>query len=268
MRYSSRFFLYAPIALVLLLAAGVSLHWWRAASALEARLDAVNGRAVMPGVTLRFASRQVAGFPFSLDTQLRDVTLSVATADGPSRWQTEKFALHALTYGRDETILEAAGAQKLSWVEDGQTHALPFAVGSLRASAISDEAGLQRFDLDLFGFGSRAFIARRLQFHLRKNADKLDVLLVAADLRAPGCRPFNARMAGSLTEARALAPLLAGKMDWQTALAAWRGAQGRTSGPLAAVAAEDLVGVRGLRALTASSCRGRNPPRTYPGPRR
>jgi hypothetical protein len=266
MRYSSRFFLYAPIALVLLLTAGVSLHWWRAAAALEARLDAVNGHAVMPGVRFAFATRQVAGFPFSLDTELSGVTLSVVTADGPTRWQTEKFALHALTYGRDETIFEAAGAQRLTWVEAGQTHSLPFAVGSLRASAILDEAGLKRFDLDLAGFGSRAFIARRLQFHLRQNGDKLDYLLLMADLRAPGCSPFNTRMEGSLTEAQALAPLLAGRTDWQTALAAWRRAQGRTSGALRAVAAEDLV--RGLRTLTASSCRGRNPPPRYPGPHR
>jgi|WetSurMetagenome_2_1015567.scaffolds.fasta_scaffold324012_2 hypothetical protein len=268
MRYSSRFFLYAPIALVLLLAAGVSLNWWQTAAALEARLDAVNGLAVMPGVRFAFASRQVAGFPFSLDIELRDVTLSVATPNGPTRWQTEKFALHALTYGRDETIFEAAGAQKLSWVEDGKTHSLPFAAGSLRASAILDDARLQRFDLDLFGFGSRAFIARRLQFHLRRNTGTLDYLLLVADLRAPGCSPFNARMEGSLTEAQALAPLLAGKTDWQTALAAWRGAQGRTSGPLAALPAEDLAGGRGLRGVISPSCRGRNPPPRYPGPRR
>jgi hypothetical protein len=268
MRYSSRFFLYAPIALVLLLTAGVSLNWWRAAAALEARLDAINGHEVMPGVRFAFASRQVAGFPFSLDTELSGVSLSVATTEGPTRWQTEKFALHALTYGRDETIFEAAGVQKLTWVESGRQHALPFAVGSLRASAIQGQVGLQRFDLDLAGFGSRDFIARRLQFHLRRNGGKLDYLLLMADLRAPGCSPFKARMEGSLTEAGVLAPLLTGKQDWQTALAAWRTAQGKASGPLAAVAAEDMAGVRGLRTLTASSCRGRNPQRMYPGPHR
>jgi hypothetical protein len=259
MRYSSRFFLYAPVALVLLLAAGVSIHWWRAAATLEARLDALNGHEVMPGVRFAFASRQVAGFPFSLDTELHGMSLSVATADGPTRWQTEKFALHALTYGRHETIFEAAGAQRLSWVEDGQTHTLPFAVGSLRASAILDAAGLKRFDLDLAGFGSRAFIARRLQFHLRRNGDRLDVLLVVADLRAKDCHPRNARMAGSLSAVRALAPLLAGEQDWQTALAAWRAARGKfqpdvsvgetsreLQAPRLSLSAEDVIGILGL----------------------
>ena len=156
MRYSSRFFLYAPLALFLAITFGVGVHWWLAASALSARLQAMNGREITPGVTLRFASRTIAGFPFSLDTVFRGFSLRIDTPHGPSEWQPEKFAMHALTYGRDKTIFEAAGKQELHWTkDDGTARNLVFAVGSLHASAIRDPGGLARFDLDLVGFGSQ-----------------------------------------------------------------------------------------------------------------
>ncbi|HEY0301368.1 MAG TPA: DUF2125 domain-containing protein, partial [Rhizomicrobium sp.] len=82
MKYSSRFFLYAPLALFLVLAAGAGVMWWVAASTLSARLDALNGKQAMPGVTLRFASKSVAGFPFNLDVVFRDFRIEIATPQG------------------------------------------------------------------------------------------------------------------------------------------------------------------------------------------
>jgi hypothetical protein len=253
MRYSSRFFLYAPLGLFLLLAAGVCLHWGLAASAFAAKLDAVNGHEVMPGVTMTFAARRTTGFPFSLDTELRGLTLSVATPQGPTRWHTAEFAMHSLTYGRDETIFEAAGPQTLSWNgEDGKRRSLSFAVGSLRASAILRKGALARFDFDLVGFGSKEFTARRLQFHLRR-AGRLDLYVETEALQAPDCPglPASRRLTGTLTTATALAPLLVGDTDWQSAIAAWRAAGGRTDfkGTAFAIPAEQLVAVTGFRAL-------------------
>ena len=108
--------------------------------------------------------------------------LETANANGPLIWRSEHFAAHALTYGRAQTIFEAAGKQTLQWSDDeGRRHGLEFAVGALRASAIKDGATLTRFDLDLQDFGSAAFIAGRLQFHLRRDpsADALDVAIKA-----------------------------------------------------------------------------------------
>jgi len=255
MRYSSRFFLYAPLGLFLLLAAWVSVHWRLAASAFAAKLDAVNGHEIMPGVTLTFATRRTTGFPFSLDTQFRGLTLSVATPHGPTRWHTAEFAMHSLTYGRNETIFEAAGPQSLSWSgADGQRRTLSFAVGSLRASAILRKGVLARFDLDLVGFGSKEFTAQRLQFHLRRaGPGRLDLYVETDALQAPDCPglPAGRRLTGTLTVAEALGPLLAGDTDWQSAVAAWRAARGRTafSGTAFAIPAEQLVAVTGFRAL-------------------
>ena len=52
MRYSNRFFLYAPLALLLILAAVVVSHWWKVAGALDTRLKAMKGHDAVPGVTL------------------------------------------------------------------------------------------------------------------------------------------------------------------------------------------------------------------------
>lgn len=235
MTYSSRFFLYAPFGLFLAIALGVGVHWWLAASALSARLQAINGRQIVPGATMRFASRRIAGFPFSLDTVFRGVSFRVDTPHGPTQWRPEEFAMHALTYGRDETIFEAAGKQELSWTKnDGSKRTLVFAVGSLHASAVRDGGGLARFDLDIVGFGSRALTAQRLQFHVRRNAhDGLDFIVTADGVRplrgsCPelGDKPVSGELTGTITKARALTPLLAGRLDWGTAIAHWRSTRG------------------------------------------
>lgn len=235
MKYSSRFFLYAPFGLFLAIALGVGVHWWLATSALSARLAAMNGREIVPGVTMRFASRTIAGFPFSLDTTFRGVSLRIDTPHGPTEWRPEEFAMHALTYGRDETIFEAAGKQELRWTkDDGSKRILVFAVGSLHASAIRDRDGLARFDLDLVGFGSRVLTARRLQFHIRRDgADKADLAVMADDIRIPSghCpslddRLVTGRLMGTVTEAQPFSLLRAGAQDWSSAVANWRAAGG------------------------------------------
>ncbi|MDE2133077.1 MAG: DUF2125 domain-containing protein [Alphaproteobacteria bacterium] len=235
MKYSSRFFLYAPFGLFLAIALGVGVHWWIAASALSARLQAMNGHQIVPGVTMRFASRSITGFPFSLDTVFRGASFRVDTPHGPTQWRPEEFAMHSLTYGRDETIFEAAGKQDLSWTkDDGSKRTLAFAVGSLHASAIRDGGGLARFDLDLVGFGSRDFTAQRLQFHIRHDGhDGLDFIVTADGARPSrgscpelGDKPVSGELTGTITKARALAAFLAGRQDWGAAIAHWRSTRG------------------------------------------
>jgi hypothetical protein len=234
MKYSSRFFLYAPFGLFLAIALGVGIHWWLAASAWSARLAAMNGREIAPGVTMRFASRTIAGFPFNLDTVFRGLALRIDTPHGPTEWRSEEFAMHALTYGRNETIFEAAGKQELRWTkDDGGRRALGFAVGSLRASAIEDRTGLARFDLDLVGFGSRALTAQRLQLHTRRMQGRWDLLVEADDIHfSQGSRPdlgdqiAAARLTGTIDKAEAFDALRAGAQTWFGAAERWRRAGG------------------------------------------
>ncbi len=236
MRYSSRFFLYAPLALFLALAAGASVMWWREASALSARLDAMNGHEAMPGVTLHFASKSVGGFPFNLDVMLADFRVYVATPHGPSSWRSEKFAAHALTYGREQMIFEAAGRQVLTWTDlKAARHAMPFEVGEMHASAILGARGLSRFDLDVIGFGSPALTAARVQMHARVTPDgnAIDIAAAADTVHLSprlaslfGDEITQIRLNASAAPSRALDGLRAGKTDWVSALETWRKANG------------------------------------------
>jgi len=236
MRYSSRFFLYAPLGLFLAIMTVIGVHWWVVADAFAAKLDAANGHAIAPGVTLRFASRSISGFPFSLDTVMRDVSFEIATPHGPVLWRTQDFAMHALSYGREQSIFEAAGRQELDWTgAGGERRRLVFAVGSLHASAVEDKGGLARFDLDLVGFGSKALTARRLQLHLRRDPAKnaFDLVAAADDVHAAAqsCPSLDdhiaaGRLVAIATPAAALARLRAGAQDWGEAVAQWRMAGG------------------------------------------
>jgi hypothetical protein len=234
MNYSSRFFLYAPFVLLLLIGAGFGVYWWSVAGALERRLDDLQSREAMPGVTVHYASRSVSGFPFNLDVVFSDFRVAVETGHGPATWRAEHFALHALTYGRDETIFEAAGKQSLTWTDTkGRAHRLPFEAGSLHASAIKDAGGLSRFDFDLVNFGSPALIATRIQFHIRQAADHLDVATSADDVHlSPGLRGAFGdtikaiALQGRITPSNAFGKLRAGETDWRSALETWRNVPG------------------------------------------
>jgi len=139
-------------------------------------------------------------------------------------WRAEHFALHRLAYGRDDTIFEAAGRQELSL---GGGRPLAFQAGSLHASAMRDAGALARFDLDLVAFGSRAFTASRLQLHMRRSGDGLDLFASADDLRTPeGDAVKTAMLQGSASAPRTFDGLRAGRVSWQSALEAWRQANG------------------------------------------
>ena len=244
MKYSSRFFLWTPLGVFLALLAAAGIHWWVLASRLGAWLDAHNGGTVMPGVTMAFDSRSITGFPFSLDTEFHGVSFTVATPDGPTRWRSEHFAMHGLTYGRDETIFEAAGHQRLTWIDQGgSSHALDFAVGALHASAIVHRQGLDRFDLDLIGFGSKAFTAQRLQLHARQDA-KAAQLFIAAD-GLSNCPRGRFRYAATVSAEQAFARLQRAEQSWPEAIAAWRAAGGTAQsdadGPLSGLAGDQAL---------------------------
>jgi hypothetical protein len=236
MKYSSRFFLYAPLAVFLAIAIAACGLWWREAGALSARLDALKGHEAMPGVTLSYASKSIGGFPFNLDVVFQNLKVTVATPHGPSSWTTEKFALHALTYGREQMIFEAAGRQALSWSDlAGKAHTMPFEVGELHASAIMGERGLSRFDLDCFGFGSPALTAARVQLHARL-APGGRAIDIAAGADAVHLSPrlsslfgddiTQVRLDASAMPSRPIDGLRAARTDWVSAIETWRAASG------------------------------------------
>ncbi len=234
-KYSSRFWLYAPISAFLLLAAAAMLHWHLVDSAFEKKLAAIKGQEAIPGVTLDWDKVDVGGFPFRIDADFTNFRAQGAGARGPFAWISEKFALHALTYGRRQVIYEAGGRQELRLtVADGLTPTFSFLAGSLRASSIHDSRGLGRFDLDIVDLGSRAFTIARFQFHMRRDPDGQDLdLMVKLDNLRLGKAPLNLKTGGvsfyaTLSQAQAWSGLLRGETSWPQAADAWR-AQGGTA---------------------------------------
>lgn len=248
MNYSSRFFLYAPFVLLLLVGAGAGANWFLAIRPLSRSLTAMNdGAEAMPGVRIGFRTMSVSGFPFRIDAVFDDFHVEVATKDGPIVWRAEHFALHRLAYGRDDTIFEAAGRQELSL---GGGRPLAFQAGSLHASAVRDMGGLARFDLDLVAFGSHAFTASRLQLHMRRSGDGLDLFASADDLRTPpGDQVKAAMIQASASAPRAFDGLRAGRVTWQSALEAWRQANGSLHADAVHVVSDplDAMGQGGIR---------------------
>jgi hypothetical protein len=225
MTYSSRFWLYAPLAAFLTIAAFVMLHWWSMAGAFETKLAALKSHQAVPGITVDWDAVAVSGFPFRIDAAFTNFSVAGAGAHGPFAWTSDKFALHTLTYGSSKLIFEAAGQQRLGWSDSGgKPHLVQFLPATLRASASLDARGLARFDLDILDAGGRDFTAGQLQLHMRRDPDGHDIDLMArADAVKSAHLSFSALQAyATLTKGESLAALLRGENSWPDAVLAWR----------------------------------------------
>jgi len=239
-KYSSRFWLYAPISTFLLLAVAAMVHWHLVDSAFEKKLAAIKGHEAIPGVTLDWDKVEVGGFPFRIDAAFTNFRAQGAGARGPFAWKSEKFALHALTYGRRQVIYEAAGRQALRFaLADGVNSSLSFQVGSLRASSINNKSGLARFDLDMADAGEKGWALSRFQFHMRRDPDarNLDLMFELDGLqlrpRLAGLtfklKPGNLSFYASLSHLDALEDFLGGKASWPQTAEKWRAIGGKAT---------------------------------------
>jgi len=229
-KYSSRFWLYAPISLFLLLEAAVMIYWWVAAQAFEKKLAALKGHQAVPGIMVDWDQVEVGGFPFRLDSSFTNFRIGGAGAHGPFAWTSEKFALHALTYGRKQIVYEAAGKQDVRWTwSNGKVQHASFLPATMRGSSILDKKGLNRFDLDIVDLGGDSFAIGRLQFHMRRDPDgsDLDLMLRADALALDGMKLGDLQLYVMLDKAQALLPLLRGEVSWPQAAQQWRDQGGK-----------------------------------------
>jgi len=222
MNFSSRFWLYAPISVFLMIAVAVMAYWKVTAAAFEKKLAAIKGREAVPGIVLDWDGVSVGGFPFRIDADFTNFSIHGAGARGPFVWKARQFALHRLTYGRPTIVYEAAGPQHLEWSNAGGAHRADFLPATLRGSSMMGAHGLARFDVDMVDAGGTGFTAQRLQFHLRRDPDghSLD-LMVKGDNVAAGGGQRNMQVYATLTRAAPLARLLDGTAFWPDAVTAW-----------------------------------------------
>ncbi|MBA2587496.1 MAG: DUF2125 domain-containing protein [Alphaproteobacteria bacterium] len=223
MNYSSRFWLYAPITTFLIIACAVMAYWWVAADAFEKKLAALKGHEAIPGITLDWSKAEVGGFPFRLDADFTQLTVTGAGAHGPFIWSSEKFAAHTLTYNRAKAVYEAAGRQQASWTDaQGAVREINFLPGSLRASSVIRDHALVRADLDIANLGAKEIKIGRFQLHMRRTGHDLDLMLEAD---AAGDRK-QVQAYVTLARGDAFAGLLKGTQSWPDAAKAWRGQGG------------------------------------------
>jgi hypothetical protein len=236
MKYSHRFFLYAPVAAIIVLATLVSVYWYETAHAFGRKLDALNGHEIAPGVTFHFTSRKLGGFPFRVDAVLENMRFDVTSPKGPASWKAEHFALHMLDYGRAQFIFEAAGKQAITWHDGkGAVQHLHFTPALLRASAIASHGALARFDVELYGAVTKSGSVAHTELHIRRNpkADQFDMVFMADDVHlAPQMRTAlgdviaKLRLKAKLVPAESWHNFLAGKTGWRKAAETWRAADG------------------------------------------
>lgn len=237
MRYSHRFFLYAPVAVLLLLGLAASLYWLSAYERFTTALARLNGHEVVPGVRLSYSAAETGGFPFRLDAVLQNVRLQVQTHHGPVSWTSQHFALHSLDYGDMHILMEAAGRQRFSWYDrDGARHQLGFIPGLLRASVLGDHSAVRRIDIELYDARTQLFRVVHAEFHLRQDPrhNALDLVVMADRLRlhakngaSPADHIVRLRLDGRITPATSWQGLLAGEVSWNQAALAFRSASGR-----------------------------------------
>jgi hypothetical protein len=247
MNYSHRAWIYAPVAVFLLIATAYAAYWYYARDRIIDWLDSHNGRQVLPGVTFAFAEREVAGFPFRVDVVLKGVTVSQMTREGERAWRSEQFAVHAMPYNFEHFIFEAAGLQSFARPPErpgGPSRVLYVSPGSARASAILDGNRLTRVDIDFANVAIRdatlnappGRTARfgRLQLHLRADPDRSVALAFRFENAqiGPGYQPPlgpDLKMFvvnGWLTEAHKFEGLQHGAAGFFNAVENWRLAQG------------------------------------------
>jgi len=234
MRYSHRFFLYAPLGLLLLLATIVMAYWKYSADTFDVRLTKANGHEIMPGVRLGYASQSVEGFPFRLDSLIDALSIQIETDAGPLAWHAQHFAMHMLDYDQSRQIFEADGTQSISWTDAfGSPHVVFFVPGTLRASAITSSGSLARFDIDIVSLHAPNISGDRLQLHIRRDPvrNALDFVMQGDQLRlscpkgTAGSRDLTVE--GQLAPADPFRGLLAGRGDWRSAYTGWLRSRGR-----------------------------------------
>src|ERR1041384_6029723 len=102
----SRFWLYGPLVLVLVLALAWSGVWFYAAGRAETTVAAWIDREAKLGRRYACAERKVGGYPFRIEIRCKDLAIDFDTADGPVSLRTPQLLAMAQIYQPDLVIAE------------------------------------------------------------------------------------------------------------------------------------------------------------------
>ncbi|MDJ1157441.1 DUF2125 domain-containing protein [Chelatococcus sp. SYSU_G07232] len=176
-RRHSRWGLFLPFILLVLIAAGWSAFWFVARERTTAALDQWVAREAEHGRRWTCPARTVGGFPFRFELTCDNPSFSGTTAQGPVEGSLKRFLAVAQVYRPNHVIAEAEGPLVVRAVGDGRSLELNWR--SLDASIILPGGRLERASLVIEAPALRATLAAdndalvsfasRLEAHLRRD---------------------------------------------------------------------------------------------------
>lgn len=170
-----RFWLYAPLLVLVLIAGGWSAFWFYARGRIEAGFDRWLAAEAAAGKEWSCEGRRIAGFPFRMEIGCSGLTLRrPADASAPQISAGAVLAI-AQIYDPSLVIVQPAGPLVFSW-PDGRGASLAWrqASVSLKFSGLAAERGALVAEEPVLRLGKDAAApgearAARLEAHLRRN---------------------------------------------------------------------------------------------------
>ncbi|MGO4673282.1 DUF2125 domain-containing protein [Bosea sp. 2YAB26] len=235
-RRRGRFWLYAPFALLVLLALAWSGFWFVVKGRVVEGLDRVVAREAQMGRTWTCSDRSVAGFPFRIEVRCAGLTLTSSRWGDTVKVETGPSVAVGQIYTPGLVILEVKGPLQAALPEGRK---LDLGWSQLEASLALKEREPERFSMVLVepnatltapGASDETWRANQLDVHLRRNPARFateqvaDLALTAKGSVLPALdallgttEPGDVEMQASLTQS------LAFKAGFNPdALEAWR----------------------------------------------
>ena len=165
LKYSSRFWLYAPITDLPAASPPRSMaHWWVVADAFEKKLAALKGHEAIPGITLDWDKVEVGGFPFRLDADFTAFRVQGAGAHGPFAWNTREIrrCMPSPMAAPRRSMKRRAASSCAGPMRMARPSASISCPARCAPAASSMRKGLGRFDLDIVGLARQGLHHRPL----------------------------------------------------------------------------------------------------------
>jgi len=116
-RRRSRFWLYGPFMLLVVLAAGWSAFWFYARGRIATEIDVALAREVERGRTWTCTDRSIGGFPFRIELRCNALSLTSTRWGDAVRVQTGPAVVVGQVYSPGLVILEASSPAKVTLPE-------------------------------------------------------------------------------------------------------------------------------------------------------
>ncbi|SIR14409.1 DUF2125 domain-containing protein [Bosea sp. TND4EK4] len=172
-RRRSRFWLYAPFVLLVVLAAAWSGFWFHVHGRVVAEIDKALAREVSQGRTWTCADRSVGGFPFRIEVRCTSLTLTSTRWGEAVKVTSGPAVVVGQIYSPGLVILEATSPARATLTEgrtlDVTWKQLDASLAWRQPERFALVAAEPNLTLTTPGIGAENWRASALELHLRRN---------------------------------------------------------------------------------------------------